>query len=121
MDNFVNIELAKRMQRENKLESNSQNLQKAFDIEMEEFSMVEDHFNDHNKPKSFLQNAAANTLMNPSMMLPLFWLASSEPAMAQNGQFGPMECLPLSLAHPLIMFGLLMASLFAADAGWKWR
>jgi len=46
---------------------------------------------------------------------------TSEPASAKDGAFGPMECLPLSLAHPAIMFGLLIASLFAADAGWKWR
>ena len=56
MDNFVNIELAKKMKQEDliRLENNSTTASKAFDIEMEEFNMVDDHFNDHSSPKSML-------------------------------------------------------------------
>ena len=54
-------------------------------------------------------------------MLPFLWLATAEPAMAKDGQFGAIECLPESLIHPIVLVGLLGASLFAADAGWKWR
>ena len=94
---------------------------KAFDIEMEEFDMVDDFFNDNSTPQSMLQKAASNTVGNPALWVPLMFAMTSEPAAAKDGAFGPMECLPLSLAHPTIMFSLLIASLFAADAGWKWR
>lgn len=56
MDNFVNMELAKKIQKEdlNRLKNNSTTAFKAFDIEMEEFNMIDDHFNDHSSPKSML-------------------------------------------------------------------
>ena len=83
--------------------------------------MVDDHFNDQSSPQSMLQKAASNSVRNPALWVPLMFAMTSEPASAKDGAFGAMECLPLSLAHPTIMFGLLIASLFTADAGWKWR
>ena len=49
LDNFVSIELAKKQQREG-INLNHVPKYKAFDIEMEEFDMVDDHFSDQSRP-----------------------------------------------------------------------
>ena len=54
MDNLKNIELAKRTQKD-EIKLNNHGLEyKAFDIEMEEFDMVDDYFNDQSSPQSML-------------------------------------------------------------------
>jgi hypothetical protein len=47
--------------------------------------------------------------------------STAAPAYAKGGEYGALECVPEALIHPAIMGCLLIASLFAADAGWKYR
>lgn len=68
-----------------------------------------------------LQKSVQNTIYNPAFGLSMMMMTNAQPAYAKGGEYGCLECVPEALIHPVIMFGLLMASVFAAVEGWNWR